>query len=289
MPERRIRRRFLRQKGGVLGLVLLTLLALGAVGADGAAALLGHDPFTPDLLGRYGPAGAAHPLGTDELGRDVLLRLLHGARVSLAVGLAAALVAAVIGTAIGLLAAWTGGAVDAVLMRIADGMLSLPALPLLVVLAAVDPTRAGLPAGGAADMIRIVVIVSLFGWVGVARFARAAALSVLRRDFVRAAQALGVPGGAILRRHVAPNVMGPVIVATTLAVGNTILVESTLSFLGLGIQPPTPSWGGMLANAQEMVFAAPLLALWPGLCILFAVVACNLIGDALDRAFNPIE
>jgi len=280
-------RRFLRRPGGLAGAALLAALVLAAASAGWAAAALGQDPFTPDLLGRYGPADAAHPLGTDELGRDVLLRLLYGARVSLAVGLAAALTAAVIGTVIGLLAAWAGGAIDAVLMRVADGLLALPALPLLVVLAAVDPAHIGLPTGGGADIVRIVVIVAIFGWVGVARFARAAALSVLRRDFVRAAAALGVPGGAILRRHVAPNVMGPVTVATTLAVGNTILVESTLSFLGLGIQPPTPSWGGMLANAQEMVFAAPLLALWPGLCILLAVVACNLVGDALDQAFNP--
>jgi peptide/nickel transport system permease protein len=282
------RQGLLARPGGLAGAAILAAMALAALAAPFLASAMGHDPFAPDLLGRYGPADTAHPLGTDELGRDVLLRLLYGARVSLTVGIAAALAAAAIGTLLGLLAAWTGGALDAVLMRLADGMLALPALPLLVVLAAVDPARIGLPAdGGAADMLRIVTIVALFGWVGVARFARAAALSVLRRDFVRAAVALGVPGGVILRRHVATNVAGPVAVATTLAVGHTILVESTLSFLGLGIQPPTPSWGGMLANAQEMVFAAPLLALWPGLCILLTVVACNLVGDALQDWLDP--
>ncbi len=267
-----------------LGLVLIGTLALSALAAPLAQSWLGVDPFAPDLFNRLGPPSAANPLGTDDLGRDLLLRLLHGARVSLAVGLATALTATVIGTAIGLLAAWRGGVLDAVLMRLADGLLALPALPVLVVLAAVDTGRIGLPRGEAAsDILRIVVILSLFGWVGVARLARAAALSILARDYVRAARALGASEGRVLLRHIAPNIAGPVAVATALSVAGAILAESALSFLGLGIAPPAASWGNMLANAQDLVFSAPSVALWPGLAILLAVAGCTLVADGLRQ------
>ncbi len=267
-----------------LGLALLSLLAAGALGAGLAEAWLGHDPFAPDLFTRHAAASAEHPLGTDDLGRDLLLRLLHGARVSLAVGLATALAAATLGTAIGLLAAWRGGATDAALMRLADGMLALPALPVLVVLAAADTGRIGLPRGEAAsDILRIVAILTVFGWVGVARLARAAALSVLARDYVRAARALGASESRVLWRHVLPNIAGPVAVATALAVAGAILAESTLSFLGLGIAPPAASWGNMLSNAQDLVFSAPWAAVWPGLMILAAVAGCTLVADGLRQ------
>ena len=267
-----------------LGTGLLLLLAVAAACAPLASGWLGHDPFAPDLFKRHAPASAAHPLGTDELGRDLLLRLLHGARVSLAVGLATALAAALIGTAVGVLAAWRGGALDAALMRLADGMLALPALPVLVVLAAADTGRIGLPRGEPlSDILRIVGLLTLFGWVGVARLARAAALSVLARDYVRAARALGASEGRVLVRHVVPNIAGPVAVATALAVAGAILAESTLSFLGLGIAPPAASWGNMLSNAQDLVFSAPWAAVWPGVMILVAVAGCTLIADGLRR------
>lgn len=266
------------------GLVLLAALAAAALAAPLAALLLGHDAFTPDLFNRFAAPSAAHPLGTDELGRDVLLRLLHGARVSLAVGLAAALAATVIGTLVGLLAAWRGGALDASLMRLADGLLALPALPLLVILAAIDPAVFGLPRGEAgADILRIAALLAAFGWVGVARLVRATALSVLARDFVRAARALGVSEPRVLWRHVLPELAAPIAIATALAVGGAVLAESVLSFLGLGIAPPSPSWGNMLANAQELVFQAPLAALWPGLAIMLTVLGCNLVADAVSR------
>jgi peptide/nickel transport system permease protein len=265
-----------------LGFLLLGLLAAGALGAPLVGAWLGHDGGAPDLFNRYAAPSAAHPLGTDDLGRDLLTRLLEGARVSLAVGIATALAAALIGTGLGLLAAWRGGIADAAVMRVADGMLALPALPLLVVLAAVDPAVIGLPRGEAiSDILRIVLILTLFGWIGVARLARAAALAVLARDHVRAARALGVTEPRLLRRHVLPALAAPVSVATALAVAGAILAESTLSFLGLGIAPPSPSWGNMLANAQELVFSAPLAALWPGLAILIAVAGCTLVADGL--------
>ncbi|MGK7861714.1 ABC transporter permease [Falsiroseomonas sp. E2-1-a4] len=266
------------------GLLLLGLLATSGLAAPWIAAWLGLDPFAPDLFNRFAPSSTTNPLGTDDLGRDVLLRLLEGARVSLAVGVATAVAATVIGTGIGLLAAWRGGVVDALLMRLADGMLALPALPVLVVLAAADTGRIGLPRGEAAsDIIRIVVILSVFGWVGVARLARAAALSVLARDYVRAARGLGASEGRVLLRHVLPNIAGPIAIAAALTVAGAILAESTLSFLGLGIAPPAASWGNMLANAQDLVFSAPWVAVWPGLAILVAVAGCTLVADGLRR------
>lgn len=267
------------------GLALLAALALAALAAPLVAAVLGHDPFAPDLFARFEPPSATHPLGTDDLGRDILLRLLYGARVSLAVGVAAALTATVIGTAAGLFAAWRGGVADALVMRLADFMLALPALPLLVLLAAADPSRIGLPARGeaAGDVMRIVAILAIFGWIGVARLARAAALATLSRDHVRAARALGATEARILRRHVLPALLPPVAVATALAVAGAILAESTLSFLGLGISPPAPSWGNMLANAQELVFSAPWAAVWPGLAIMATVTGCTLVADGLRR------
>ena len=267
-----------------LGFGLLGALGFGALAAPLLQAWLGHDPAVPDLFSRYLPPDAAHPLGTDELGRDMLLRLLYGARVSLSVGIAVALGATLLGTTIGLLAAWRDGIADSLLMRIADAMLSLPVLPLLVVLAAVDTGRFGLPRGEASsDIARIVLILTLFGWVGVARLTRAAALTELAQDYVAAARVCGASEARLLLRHVLPNIMGPVTVATALAVAGAILAESTLSFLGLGIQPPAPSWGNMLSNAQEMVFNAPLAALWPGLMILLAVAGCTLAADGLRR------
>ena len=261
------------------GLALLALVALAALAAPWAG-----EAFEPDLFNRYASPSAAHPLGTDDLGRDLLGRLLHGARVSLAVGLAAALLATVLGTAAGLLAAWRGGLADAALMRLADALLALPALPLLVVLSAIDPAVVGLPRGQAgADILRIATILALFGWVGVARLVRAGALSVLAMDYVRSARALGVSEGRLLRRHVLPALVPPVAVATALAVGGAILAESALSFLGLGIAPPAASWGNMLAGAQEAVFQAPLVALWPGLAILITVAGCSLVADGLRR------
>ncbi|WP_424138620.1 ABC transporter permease [Roseomonas chloroacetimidivorans] len=265
-----------------LGLVILLLLAGAAIAAPWVAGWLGVDPDMPDLLARQASPSAAHPLGTDELGRDILVRLLFGARVSLAVGIAAALASTAIGLAAGLLAAWRGGWVDALLMRLADGLLALPALPLLVLLAAMDPSVVGLPRGGAlADVVRIVLILAVFGWVGVARLSRAAAISVLARDHVRAARALGVSEARLLRRHVAPALAAPLTVAGSLAVAGAILAESTLSFLGLGIQPPASSWGNMLSNAQDLVFSAPMAALWPGLAIAAAVAGAMLVADGL--------
>lgn len=275
----------------LLALGVLAGLALAALFAPLIEAAMGIDAEAVDLFNRLAPPSPDHPLGTDELGRDLLLRLLEGGRISLAVGISAALVASGIGTLIGLASGYIGGRLDAVLMRIADGVIALPLLPLLIVLAAVDLSKLGLSAEVAqsetASLVRLVVLVSLVGWPVTARLVRASTLSLRKREFVEAARTLGYSPWRIALRHVLPNAMGPILVAATLSVGNVVLFESVLSFLGLGIRPPTPSWGNMLTGAQELVWEAPRLAIWPGMLIFATVVSVNLLGDALRDALDP--
>lgn len=287
----RARARFCRHRGAMASAFILVLVAIGALGAPLMESLLGHGPNEPDLLNRFAPPSWTYPLGTDEAGRDVLLRLMYGGRISLLVGLAAALASAVIGTAVGILAGYYGGRADAILMRFTDGVIALPGLALLIVLAAVDLRKLGLPdsivQSEAVSLYRIIFIISLVGWTGVARLVRGATLSMRTREFVRAAVALGAPARRVMLVHILPNVIGPVIVATTLSIGSIILTESVLSFLGLGIQPPTTSWGNMLSNAQEMLTQAPQLVIYPGLAIMLTVVAFNFLGDGLQDALDP--
>lgn len=286
---------FLRRLGrrplAVASAVVLVVLALLSLLAPLIAQLKGIDPNAVDLLARFEPPSARHWLGTDDIGRDVLLRLLLGGRVSLFVGLSAALGAAIVGTAIGLMAGYWGGRADALLMRLTDGVIALPLLPLLIVLAAVDLRKLGVPADIAASetvsLYRIVVIIVLTGWTTVARLVRGAVLSVRTRDYVLAAIGQGAGAWRIMSVHILPNVASPIVVATTLSVGSVILTEAVLSFLGLGIQPPLPSWGNMLTNAQELMTTAPWLAIWPGMLIFVTVIACNLLGDGLQDALDP--
>ncbi len=284
-------RRFRRHRLAVGSAFVLALLALAALAAPLAEALLGLDHEAVDLFNRFAAASAAHPLGTDELGRDLLARLLHGGRVSLLVGLTAALAAAVIGTAVGLLAGYYGGRIDALLMRFTDGVISLPLLPLLIVLAAVDLGKLGIPQALAdsenVSLYRIVAIVAAVGWTTVARLGRGQARSLREREFVLAAHGLGAGGLRIMAVHILPNLVSPIIVATTLSVGNVILLESVLSFLGLGIQPPIPSWGNLLTNAQELIWTAPALAFYPGVLIFVTVIAFNFLGDGIQDALDP--
>jgi peptide/nickel transport system permease protein len=274
-----------------LPLILLAAIAAASFAAPLAVAVLGIDPNMVDLLDRLSAPSVAHPLGTDELGRDVLLRLLAGGRVSLVIGIAAALAAAALGTLIGLVAGYVGGWADRVLMRGTDAIIALPLLPLLIVLAALDLHKLGLPErliqSNEISVLRIVALAVLVGWTTTARLVRGAAFVTRNRDFVRAARSLGAGVPHILWLHILPNVTGPLIVATTLSIGDVILFESVLSFLGLGVQPPLSSWGSMLSNAQELIATAPLLAVYPGLMIFLTVVACNLIGDALQQRLDP--
>ena len=283
--------RFRRHRLALISAGVLIVLVLSALGAPLVALLLGTEPDAVDIFNRTAGPSLAHPLGTDELGRDVLLRLLYGGRVSLAVGLSAAIAAAVLGTGIGLLAGYNGGRFDAALMRITDGVIALPLLPLLIVLAAVDLEKIGLPPAlvesEAMSLYRIIIIVAAVGWTTVARLVRGAALTLRERDFVLAAQAQGAGPLRVMTVHVLPNLASPILVATTLSVGNVILLESILSFLGLGIHPPVPSWGNMLTNAQELVWSAPGLAVYPGLFIFVTVIAFNFLGDGLQDALDP--
>jgi peptide/nickel transport system permease protein len=284
-------RRLTRHRLATVGLVVLAVLLIAVLAAPLVETALGLDASAVNLFARAAPPSAAHWLGTDELGRDLLLRLLHGGRVSLLVGFTAAIASAAIGTLLGLLSGYFGGRVDAIIMRFADGVISLPLLPLLIVLAAVDPGKLGLPeaisSSESFSLQRIVVIIALVGWPTVARLVRAATLSLRQREFVLVAIAQGFGPARIMFRHILPNAASPILVATTLTVGNVILFESVLSFLGLGIQPPVPSWGNMLTGAQDLISEAPALAVWPGMLIFVTVIAFNLLGDGLQSALDP--
>ena len=284
-------RRLLRDGSTAVSLVLLACLLLVCFSAPLIGAAFDIDATSIDLFNIAAPPSAAHPLGTDEIGRDLLMRLLDGGQVSLTVGIAAALSATAIGTVAGLIAGYRGGITDAVLMRLADGVISLPLLPLLIVLAAIDPAKLGLPPelvhSENFSLYRIIVIIALVGWTTTARLVRGTVLSLRERDFIEAARAQGLPPSRILFRHLLPNAASPILVAMTLTVGNVILFESVLSFLGLGIQPPIPSWGNMLTGAQDLISLSPMLAIWPGMLIFAAVIAFNFLGDGLQDALDP--
>ncbi|HEX6816173.1 MAG TPA: ABC transporter permease [Gemmatimonadaceae bacterium] len=225
-------------------------------------------PFTADPLGHW------HLLGTDAFGRDLFTRMMLAARISLLVGFAGSLLAGLAGIAVGAIAAWAGGIVDRVAMAMSDALLAIPRLVLLLVAAALWPPGA----------LMVVLILTFTGWMGVARLVRAEVLGVRTHAYVEAAQALGARPRRILWRHVLPNALGPAVVAITLGVGSAILLESGLSFLGLGIQPPNPSWGNMIADGREAIVMAPWAALAPGLALIATVTCCTLLGDALSDA-----
>jgi len=288
---RRLLVRFGRERLAIASLLFLVAVAALGFAAPWLARLLGQDLAVVDLLGARLPPSAEHWLGTDELGRDLLLRLFEGGRISLTVALAAALGSAVVGTAVGLIAGERGGFIDAFLMRSTDAVIALPLLPLLIVLSAIDLTKLGLDpvaaSGDEAKLGRLIFIIVLVGWTTTARLVRGATLAALGQDYVRAARALGVPPARLLLRHVLPNIATPIIVATMLTVGQIILFESVLSFLGLGLDPATPSWGQMLSGAQNLLWDAPHLALFPGFAIFLTVAAFNVLGDGLANALDP--
>jgi peptide/nickel transport system permease protein len=261
---------------GRAGLVLLALLAVAALLGP---ALLADPATQGDLLTEaLLPPGGAHPFGTDQLSRDVLARTASGLRLSLALGLLAALLAVGVGTGVGLVAGAWGGAVDAVLMRLVDALLAIPRLFLLLLALAVwDPI----------PMPALVVLLGVTGWYGTSRLVRGEAVRLREEEFVAAARALGAGRGRIAGRHLLPNVTGPVLVAATLGVGDVMLLEAGLSFLGLGVRPPTPSLGGMIQDARTVFATAPWTSIFPGLAIVLAVLAVNLVGDALRDVLDP--
>jgi ABC-type dipeptide/oligopeptide/nickel transport system permease subunit len=263
---------------GVMMLGILVLLALAIPAMRGSSTSVGNidevldrrltPPFAHDIRGQW------HMLGTDAFGRDIALRLWSAARISLGVGVLGSLLAGFIGIALGALAAWSGGVVDRILMALGDALLAVPRLVLLLVIAAL----------WGPGLTVVVSVLALTGWMSVMRLVRTEILGVRRLAYIEGAEALGIAPPRLIMRHILPNALGSAIVAITLGVGNAILLESGLSFLGLGIQPPTASWGNMIAGGRDWLLIAPWIALVPGVALIVTVVACTLIGDGLTVA-----
>jgi peptide/nickel transport system permease protein len=270
-------RRFRRHKLALVGLTTLVVMALLIIIAP---LVLPYKPETLDLSATFAPSTAQHWLGTDDLGRDILTRLLYAGQISMSVGIICTAIVIVVGALIGVVSGYFGGWVDTILMRIVDLLLAIPFFPLLLVLS--QMLSQFLP-----SFWTIVIILSVFGWLGICRLVRGQILSLRNLDFVEATRALGASNSRIMFRHMLPNSLAPLIVAATLAVGDFIISESALSFLGYGVKPPTPTWGNMLSDVNNYFLEHPLLAFYPGLAILLTVVSINFMGDALRDALDP--
>ena len=278
-------RRFRRHRLAMIGLVVLVSMVLAVV----VGPFIYRVPVDEiDFRAKLKGPSSAHPFGTDDLGQDILARILYGGRISLAVGVVAMLIGICVGTTVGAVAGQFGGAIDSVLMRVTDLFLSLPQLPifLLVVYLFRDPVKKVFgPEMGA--FVLIVAVIGALRWMPVARLVRAQFLSLREKEFVEAARALGVPTTRQIVRHVLPNAIGPVIVAGSLDVAAAIILESTLSFLGLGFPPDIPTWGRILFDAKDNLDFAPHWAIFPGTAIFLAVLSINFIGDGLRDALDP--
>jgi peptide/nickel transport system permease protein len=224
------------------------------------------------------PPGAAHWLGTDALNRDVLARLVNGARISLAIAALATLLTATLGAAVGLVAGYWGGAVDAVTMRLVDAAMAIPRIFVLLLLVLVWDR---IPPAA------LILVIGLTGWFATSRLVRSETLRLRHEAFVTASEALGAPSRRVMFRHLLPNAAGPIIVTATLGIGDVILLEAGLSFLGLGIQPPTPSWGGMILESRSVMTSAPWTAIFPGMAIIVTVLSANMVGEAQRAALDP--
>jgi peptide/nickel transport system permease protein len=272
---------FRRHPMALAGLTILAAIVLMSVFAFASP----YDPEGVDVANRFAPPSVQHPFGTDRSGRDVLTRILYGGRVSLAVGASAVMTAVVIGSAVGALAGYWGGIVDSLLMRLTDAFLSFPSLFVLILLSSLlrESVRS-LPGGAVAT---IALVIGLTSWMTVARLVRAVVMAIREEEFVTAARSSGSTDGRILLAHIAPNAASPVIVNATMGIAWAILTESGLSFLGFGIQPPTPSWGNILTDGQATLSLYPWLAVFPGMMIFLTVMAINWIGDGLRDALDP--
>jgi peptide/nickel transport system permease protein len=274
-------RDFRRHPMALVGVSILAAIVLLSI----FAFLSPYDPESVDVANRFSPPSREHLLGTDRSGRDVATRLLYGGRVSLTVGVAAVLTAVVLGSLVGATAGFYGRFVDNALMRFTDAFLSFPSLFVLILLSfLLRESQLPLLSGGVAS---IALVIGATSWMTVARLVRATFLSLKEEEFVTAARSYGASDARIVSRHIAPNAAGPIIVNATMGVAWAILIESGLSFLGFGIQPPTPSWGNMLTDGQDTLSLYPWLAIFPGLMIFITVIAINYIGDALRDALDP--
>ena len=262
-------------RGRAGALLLAAIAAAAAVGP-----LILPDPLAQPcvLTCRNLPPSVAHPFGTDDLSRDILSRVANGGRISLAVAVLAVGLSVTLGAAVGLVAGYWGGTVDAALMRLVDAALAIPRLFLLLLVLAVWEQ---------APVATLIVLIGATGWFGTGRLVRGEVLRLREETYVQAAEALGANRRRIIFRHLLPNTAGPLLVAATLGVGDVILLEAGLSFLGLGVQPPTPSWGGMILDAKSVLVAAPWAGIFPGLAIVVTVLSANLFGDALRDAVDP--
>jgi len=275
-------RHFRKHKPALAGTFVLALLVLSAIFIP---IVTNYDPGKTHLLEKYMPPSLEHPMGTDGLGRDMLIRSMDGGRISLLVGLSAMLLAITFGTLVGALGGFYGGIVDNSLMRFADIMLTMPTLFIAIVL--MQLLRAGVIPFLSAGIMPIVIVIAVTRWMGVSRLVRASYLSIKEKEFIEAARCAGAKNFRLILNHILPNAMSPIIVAATLAVGGAIITEAGLSFLGFGVQPPTPTWGNMLRNAQSEMEYAPWTAIFPGLFIFLTVISFNYIGDGLRDALDP--
>jgi len=277
-------KRLLRDRRAIFGAGVLIVVVAAALAAPLVST--GDAAAQPDIVATRFLAplatdarGAIHPLGTDRFGRDVWTRLVYGARVSLGVGTLAVLLAIAIGLAVGAVAGYWRGPVRSVLLAFTDFVLALPRVVLLLLLATLWRPSAAL----------VILVLGVTGWMSVARLVQGEVCALAARPFVEGALALGLSRARILWRHILPNALTPVIVAAALGIGNAIMLEAGLSFLGLGVQPPTPSWGNMIASGRDTLVNAPWVAAAPGIALVLVVVACTLLGDALQDALNPMQ
>lgn len=265
---------FKRHKVAVIASVLFIFMALACF----AAPIIAPYEFDAiDLNAIRQPPSAAHLLGTDDLGRDLLTRILYGGRISMMIGILSALVGTGLGALIGALAGFYGGRLDNILMRFTDLAYSIPTLPLLIVLSSFSNSA----------ILMMVLIIGFLSWMPTARVVRGSILSVKEKEYVEAARMIGAPDRIIILKHILPNIAGAIIVGATLGVGDAIIIESSLSFLGLGVQPPIPTLGNMLMDSQATMASKPWLTIFPGMAILFIVLAVNFIGDGLHDALDP--
>jgi peptide/nickel transport system permease protein len=277
-------RRFRRHPGARIGSVVLLVLVLGVL----LAPLSPYDPEKSSVLQRFQAPSWQHPMGTDPLGRDLLTRILYGGRISMTVGVLVVAITLTIGVSVGAVAGFAGGILDSVLMRMTDAALTLPYLLVLILLGAIL-REVDVPIFKRNSVITIAVVIGLLSWMTFARLVRAAFLTLREMDFVTASRALGASPFRMILWHILPNTVGPIIVESTLELGYAIIEESGLSFLGFGIQPPTPSWGNLLSNAQENFIRYPWLAIFPGVMIFLTIISVNYIGDGLRDAFDPYK